>query len=335
MKKLKKLSKDVTELKELCIQTRNKRPDRLLIYYGWLNAFNSAAHGWDNEKVAQELAQYELIVLGDGLQHPGHGDYTNTLIILARLKELRPSVKVFGYVSSDQTLTNFKDKVDMWNVLGIQGIFMDESGYDFGVTRDAFIEKVEYVHDQSHAKKCFVNAWNLDHVLGTVDDAAYPNATYNQYALPTPLNEEDFCLLESLGINTEAYANDYEPAVQWFERCTKAIGYRKEIGVSMIGSSVINENHPSQTNLFNFGYISAAIFALDGYGASDVYYGASSAKVTYRIAPSIDDVGFFYEDVPVVVQDNLNTNVYLRYLDYGKLLIDYTPSSESITITAY
>ena len=45
-----------------------ERPKDLLIYYGWLNSFNSGTHGWNNENVAKEMAQYELLVFGDGLQ---------------------------------------------------------------------------------------------------------------------------------------------------------------------------------------------------------------------------------------------------------------------------
>jgi len=44
------------------------RPKDLLIYYGWLNSFNSATHGWNNENVAKEMSQYSLLVFGDGLQ---------------------------------------------------------------------------------------------------------------------------------------------------------------------------------------------------------------------------------------------------------------------------
>ena len=44
------------------------RPKDLLIYYGWLNSFNNGTHGWDNEKVAQEMARYGLLAFGDGLQ---------------------------------------------------------------------------------------------------------------------------------------------------------------------------------------------------------------------------------------------------------------------------
>lgn len=48
-------------------EARYSRPSDLLIYYGWLNGFNSAMHSWNNEEVAKELSKYSLLVIGSGL----------------------------------------------------------------------------------------------------------------------------------------------------------------------------------------------------------------------------------------------------------------------------
>ena len=63
------------------IKAGYQKPSNLLIYYGWINSFNSSVNSWTNEKVAQDMAKYDLIVLGDGVQDSGHGDYSNTEII--------------------------------------------------------------------------------------------------------------------------------------------------------------------------------------------------------------------------------------------------------------
>ena len=158
--------------------------ENLLIYYGWLNSFNSAANGWDNEKVAQELSRYDVLAFGDGLADSGHGDYANTKVIIPRIKALNPSAKIFGYVTTNQALTAFKDKTDDWmdnSDFGsdVDGVFMDESGYDFGKTRSEFNDRVDYVHGKhSSTGLCFANAWKPDHVLGTVNDPSYPNSTF-------------------------------------------------------------------------------------------------------------------------------------------------------------
>jgi len=161
------------------MQALYKGPKDLLIYYGYPNSFNSATNGWNNESVAQDMAKYSLIVLGDGVEAPSHPDYANTQIIIPRIKALNPNALIFGYVAVAQTLVNFQSKVDQWNTLAVHGIFMDEAGYDFGKTRAEFNTCVDYVHGKTHAKLCFANAWNTDHVLGTTNDVSYPNSTYN------------------------------------------------------------------------------------------------------------------------------------------------------------
>ena len=92
-----------------------KKPKNLLVYYGWLNSFNSAQNSWTNEKVAQEMAQYDLLVFGAGIADSTHGDYSNTKVIIPRIKALNPNVKMFGYVSLNQTEANFESEVDEWD----------------------------------------------------------------------------------------------------------------------------------------------------------------------------------------------------------------------------
>jgi len=82
----------------------DNKPKKLLIYYGWLNAFNSATNGWDNNKVAVDMAKYDLLVFGQGVADPSHGDYANTVAIIGKIKDLNPKAKIFGYV--DATLAH-------------------------------------------------------------------------------------------------------------------------------------------------------------------------------------------------------------------------------------
>lgn len=161
------------------IKSAYRGPEDLLIYYGYPNSFNYTYNGWNNEYVAQDMARYDMVVFGAGLEDPSHESYANTVIIIARIAAINPGVQMFGYVTANQSLGSFQTKCGQWNTLGVSGIFMDECGYDYGVHRDTFNTEVDYVHEQSVAKLCFCNAWNLDHILGTENDLSYPNTTYN------------------------------------------------------------------------------------------------------------------------------------------------------------
>lgn len=299
------------------------------IYYGWLNSLNSASNGWDNEKVAQDLARYKILVFGNGLQSSSHGDYSNTKVILPRLKVLHPDCLRFGYISVNQSYASFIDKVREWMILGVEGIFFDEAGYDFGSvstnSRSAFNEKVKYC--KRHDLKCFINAWNPDHVLGVEEDASYPNSTWNPGLHDSALGTIDYLLLESFAI-TSSYT--YESSTQWYSRGLKAVEMRDLYGIQLAGSSVINDGDSNEVNALKFIYISAYMFGLDCIGSSDASYGASSAKMKLVTRPDL--IGLeLCGDSPV----KLATDKYCSYGVNGKLNIDFTSGSQTSSVTFY
>ncbi len=316
-----------------------KKPDNLLIYYGWLNSFNSAVNSWNNELVAQDMAKYNIIVLGDGIQTPTHGDYSNTQTIIARIKVLNPRAKIFGYVTIYQSLANFQTKVDDWNTLQVHGIFLDEAGYDYGSVatngRVAFNTKVDYVHNKTYSNLCFANAWNFDNILGTANDASYPNTTWNPDLIASNLTQNDYCLLESFAVNTLSYGNDYEVKSDWLYRGQKAAALRETYGTNLVASCVIEDGHADTTALMDFAYISSMIFGLEGVGSSDHYYGASSAKTAFLTRPDVSQLGKIYELSPSVQVDIMDSDVYHRYVQFGKLSLDFSTGAQTSSITKF
>jgi hypothetical protein len=312
-----------------------QKPFNLLIYYGWMNSFNSATNGWDNEKVAQDMANYGLIVLGDGIQDPGHGDYSNTIVIIPRIKELNPDIKIFGYVTANQTKSNFETKAGQWNTLGVHGIFMDECGYDYGMHRDVFNERVDFVHNQSSANLCFINAWTIDHVIGTTNDPSYPNSTYNPGLSASNLTEDDWYLLESFPINTAAYTGTggYESRTDWLYRGEKAIEHRYNYGINLAAVGIINNDNSNGQDLFDFGFISSIMWCLEAFGTSDTYYGASSAAVTFWTRPNVKGAGRIWSEYPLVLNDVNDNQIYLRFIDFAKFVLDFSDGAQISSIT--
>lgn len=312
-------------------------PDDLLIYYGWLNSFNSDINVWNNEKVAQDLAQYNYIVLGDGIQDPYHGDYINTEIIIPRVKVLNQNVKIFGYVTANQTLESFQTKVDQWDVLQIDGVFIDEAGYDYGVTRSGLNDCIEYVHGRTYATVCFVNAWNVDHVLGTENDASYPNTTYNPNLIASSLINTDWYLLESFPINTSSYTSTggYESKSDWAARGVKANSKRSVYGINVAAVGIIDNFNSNGQELFNFGFVSAMMWNLEAFGTSDSGYGANSAAVKHWDRPFTENLGREWTVSPSVQNDVVNNDVYWRYLDFGRLKLDFSSSAQRSDIIKF
>ena len=315
-----------------------KRPFDLLIYYGYPNSFNSATNAWTNELVAQDMAKYELIVLGNGVAAPSHPDYANTQVIIPRVKLLNANCKVFGYASLNQTLANFQTMVTQWDNLHVDGILIDEAGYDYGTVatngRVAFNEKVTYVHGKTYAKLCFVNAWNMDHIIGTTNDVSYPNTTYNSGLVASTLNSYDWYLLESFPVNTTAYSGNagYEAKADWATRGSLAIAHRYTYGINLASVSVIANANINGQKLFDFSYMSSLLWSLDAVGSSDDSYASGSATVTYWSRTDVMRLGRIWSASPSVMVDVGNANIYWRYFDFGKIKLDHTASAQLGTI---
>lgn len=313
------------------------KPENLLIYYGWLNSFNYAKNSWDNEKIAQDMSKYTLIVFGDGIQDPGHGDYSNTAIIIPRVKALNPDTKIFGYVTVNQSLSNFETKAGQWNDLEITGIFMDEAGYDYGTTRSGLNDRIDYTHNQNYANICFVNAWNMDHIIGTENDVSYPNSTYNPALDESNLTYNDWYLLESFPINTAAYTSTggYESRIGWFYRGNKAIIHRSDYGINLAACGIINNSNNNGKKLSDFGFTSSLMWSLEGFGTSDTSYASSSATVGFWSQRSVNWVGKVWDLSPIVRNDVSDNDKYYRYVEFAKLTLDFSSSAQKSFIENY
>lgn len=311
-------------------------PMDLLFYYGWLNSFNYGTNQWNNEKVAQDFAKYSLVIFGDGIQNPGHGDYANTQIIIPRVRALNNNAQVFGYVTVNQSLANFKTKVDQWDNLHVNGIFMDEAGYDYGTTRSGLNERIDYVRTKTYANVCFVNCWNMDHIIGINNDPSYPNSTYNPNLVASHLTANDWYLLESFPVNTAAYGGGgYESKFEWAVRAVKADGHRYTYGIKLAAVSVINNSNSKGQSLFNFSFVSATMWNLDAHGSSDTNYGSSSATVTMWSRPRTEGLGREWVASPAVQVDVGDSDKYYRYVDYGRMILDFSSGSETSDIEKF
>lgn len=306
------------------------RPKNLLIYYGWLNSFCSAENSWDNENVARNMSKYNILVFGDGVQDPGHGDYANSQIIINRIKEINPVSLIFGYVSVNQPLNGFITKVSQWNGLNVDGIFMDEAGYDYGKNRTELNSRIDVVHNQEISNVCFLNAWNIDHVIGVENDPSYPNTTFNPGLVESNIDMEDWYLLESFAVNTDSYTANggYADKTTWHLRGNKAADRRKEYGFNIASVGIINDSNTGGQNLFDFAYRSALAYSLDANGTSDSNYGASSATTKYWERPK--PYGFPKGEEFAVIEDGQNADELSRNFSFMKVTLDFSLNTSSV-----
>jgi hypothetical protein len=195
-----------------------------LLYYGYPIAIGES---WNVEQAANIYSGYDVVVLGDTYQNPEHTVYAETVAIIKRLAEIAPKVRVVGYVpigldesweDSNLSMDELKLRVDQWSAIGAHGIFLDEFGYDYGVTRERQNEIVEYCH--SLGKFVFANSWSFEYCFNPdpMEISWMPDFHPNPNGLAPVLNANDYYLCENLFYTTEKQADgtiDVECASVW------------------------------------------------------------------------------------------------------------------------
>lgn len=246
---------------------------RLLIYYGIPSGVNRL---WNDDQAAVFFTNWDLLVFGAGLELPSHVYHAATRDVIHSLRARKPSAIVFGYIdlgvaTNNYTIAEIEARIDSWQNVGANGIFLDGAGYDFQVTRERLNMAVDYAH-AARLPVC-VNSWVLDDVLGP---ALHPR--FNPLGLPTKLGMGDYCLLESLVINTRSYRDGYESLAHLKTRAESSILYRRSLGIKLIGAGVVDFAAFSRNRLvqyFQMVETAAMILALDAYGVCAYQYSAA------------------------------------------------------------
>lgn len=246
----------------------------VLIYYATLNAINAK---YDNDYAAGVLSRYDDVVLGAGLQDPGHSDYANTTAIMTKVAALNPDTVLWGYIdvgvsTNNYSLAQLQTFVDQWLAIGAGGIFCDDFGYDYGVSRDRQNSIIDYIH--SKGVGAILNAWTSSDVFGSA-----VNATYNPSGTATHANSSDVYLLESWICNTEAYSSPYYATISDVKtRADAAKAYRDSIGIRIFAANMVGYSTRTGTEIDAFRGVAEAMaraFRLDGSSVNAASYSAT------------------------------------------------------------
>ena len=249
----------------------------LLVYYGYPVAYKGM---WNTTAVISEIAaNYSVWVVGDTYGDPSHEEYATTTAIVSGVRA--SGVKVYGYVpigqnTSGLTLGQMQERVDQWDTVGVDGIFLDEFGFDYENTRTRQKSIVDYVHGKN-LPVC-ANAWtaedfmcdNVSELPWSSGDWRYQNfVAWNATNLPLTRTAGDSYLIENFGFAHTGPGDVFE--VQ--ERCELTTALAASKGVALWALAVLPESSPGNLDealLGNLGtlenvgaYIAANAFLYD------------------------------------------------------------------------
>lgn len=321
---LRTISNELEALKVELIRPKN--PVKLMcLYYGYSNNINMV---YNNDIASQIYSKYDIVVFGDGLEHPDHIVYSDTIEIIRLTKEKYQSIEIFGYVPMGQaetsqklSLETMKTSINEWIIAGATGIFLDEFGYDYSVSRAMQNGIVKYCHD--HGLNVIANSWNYDWVFSSqnlyLDWIDYYG---NPDELPPEINSNDYFLFENLfsyidGDTSQKVANQYrlQSAVAYRQEVKDEynMSYYKKFGTKSIALDGIRKDYAEHEKLFTLGYLGSAVLGIDGYGASGLYWGAADP----------DFVHYNPSKLPELLEETKHfTNI--RHTGEGELMIVYS-----------
>jgi hypothetical protein len=248
------------------VQEPVRLPGYLCIYYGYPSLVNGA-----NGNISQataHFAKYGLIVLGERLWSTPDRDNSKTIIGNLRLQ----AKLTFGYVNlgvmgsgvRNLTLTEIENEIKQWQEMGVQGIFFDTAGYDYGVTRARQNSAIALC--RKYRLRVFMNAWNPDDVLAGTD---------------CRLTSQDFFLLESFFVGNDQYMG-FEAAKAKADKCQQ---YRASRGVRMAcvmsGGAPLSATYNQSNDKFNLAWVATAMYNFDFFQATDINYSASDNVLRY------------------------------------------------------
>lgn len=242
-------------------------PKYLCIYYDCPSKVNGSNGNLTN--AYNVFKNFDLIVFADVLKDKSHFDHENTKRLISMLKANNPNLKIFGYidlgVSNANWVHNFSEAqleqfIDEWkDEMGANGVFADDFGYDFGVTRSRQNFFIDYAH--SRGLSVFANGWNIDDVLGGED--CHLNGKYS-----------DYYLIESFLVSRGKFTSLTENV----NKAKKAYFYMKkyDVGIAVTSTSKILNSSTNMTEEYKMAWHATSMFNFDAFQFTDEIYSANN-----------------------------------------------------------
>lgn len=316
--------------------------NNLLVYYGYPISYKQI---YDVDGIVSAISSsYKIWIVGDTYGNPTHEAYADTVEIINRVRAA--GVTVYGYVPVGQstqglTVDQIKTKIDEWVTLNIDGIFLDEFGFDYGNTRAKQIQIVNYVH--SYQLPYCANAWtvedfacdNVSEINYDVGDWRYVNyTTYNPTNLSLPRNTSDTYMFENFCFENDGVSSIFNTQ----ERAVNVSNRAATGGWSVWALGVLSESTPGVYDTTKVGtlktlddigaYVSANAYLYDfkNVGVGGFSFGAAGTPINVPLFELPADAKLPTQPAT----SNYATKICSRFFGSVKLTITNTDTVQSV-----
>jgi hypothetical protein len=297
-------------------------PLRLAIYYGYPSLVNGT-----RGNLAQAVAHfsnYDLVVLGDGLEfdtaaggHAGRAEHEFTVELIRQLRVAHPQAAVFGYVDLGRTQqlssAEIVDRIGRWATMGAAGVFLDEAGYDFGVTRERQNLAVSSAHRQG-LRVC-MNAFQPLDVFGEAVVPLNGAGGGNPTGISPLISARDAVLLEAFAVKN----GTAETLEGLTARVSAALEGRDRFGSQVFGIAT-GADEIGRLELAQYGWWMSSVFGLDAYGWAMPDYGAVASQLPWVPRPEAEATlrsAAYIDEAPEILQGR-----WRRATSLGTIVVD-------------
>ena len=284
--------------------------EKVCIYYGYPVGIGNT---WSVAGAVAIYKGYDIVVFGDTYELPEHEVYSETVEILKQLAEEAPETRCVGYIPigaleeteySGLTMQELKRRVDLWAKIGAKGIFLDEFGFDYKVTRERQNEIVKYVHDKKMF--CIANSWNTSYVFSSLPIKVdwIEGFDPNPNCLPPEINSGDYSLLENFFYTCEKDTTTGKVTLKsascwrvddgygYYSRKQEEYGqtYYQRFGTKLLQLDAIPHDLSvtEKNTLMSLSIVGAKIFNIPALAFGDEDWGSSGYFYEWEIPTSID-----------------------------------------------
>lgn len=266
-------------------------PSRLAVYYGYPSLINGAAGQLDRSVAT--FGAYDVVVLGDGLEFaskaqgpgPGTAEHDFTIRLIERLHASPKQTRVYGYVdlgrSQQLSKVELTKRIGLWADMKADGIFFDEAGFDFGVRRERQNDAVSATH--ARGLSAFLNAFQPSDVFESAVVPLNSAGGGNPSGIAPVIGRQDAVLLESFAVRLGVPV----PAADLLSRTRAALAGRRQRGTKVYGIATGADTTDGAT-ASPYGWWSAALLGIDGYGWSPANYGAINSRLDVIAPPTAE-----------------------------------------------
>lgn len=301
-------------------------PGELMIFYGWPGRGMGPCGGCfpegDNaDRRAAEFGVYDDVVFGAGLELDTHPEHHLTSLIISHGDMAQ--TRVWGYVDLGVSTSNFSESEILaralsWKAMGAHGIFLDDFGHDFGVTRARQNAVVGLIH--AIGLPVMANAFDPDDAFSSAVDPVW-----NPQGSPAALNAGDAYLYESHGVRL----GELEDALAWHAKSAKLRSYQNAIGFAIHSSTSKGVDDPFAFDAqgWQAAWMLASIAGHRSTGYAEYEYsavGASNASHVHRPRPSLSLGSVFVGDF------DRSGDVISRRTDAGLLYVNLLTGTSAV-----